>query len=220
MRLSGEDRAALTTTPGVNERWPVPSPDGRFLVFTTDVGGTNQLYRSGMDAGNPVAVTEGARSYSRAAVDSSGGSLVAVEGEGEEARLVRVDVASGRIAAFGEGAGGVGVGGVGAGPSRAVPARPLGRPSLRADGTVVYSCGGSGGPDVCRAAEDGQEPRRIVTGEGEERDPVWSPDGRQIAFSSNRGGGNFEIYAARADGSRVRRLTKERGPDDQPFWVP
>ncbi len=36
--------------------------------------------------------------------------------------------------------------------------------------------------------------------------PKWSPDGRQIAFESNRNG-PVEIYIMNADGSNVRRLT-------------
>ena len=36
--------------------------------------------------------------------------------------------------------------------------------------------------------------------------PAWSPDGRKIAFTSDRDG-NSEIYVVNADGSGVERLT-------------
>ena len=42
----------------------------------------------------------------------------------------------------------------------------------------------------------------------EERYPVWSPDGRRVAFTSNRTG-SYQLYIANAnaDGSNVRQLT-------------
>jgi TolB protein len=49
--------------------------------------------------------------------------------------------------------------------------------------------------------------------------PAYSPDGRRIAFSSNRDG-NFEIYVMNTDGSNVRRLTRHTGIDTTPTWSP
>ena len=54
----------------------------------------------------------------------------------------------------------------------------------------------------------------------EERYPVWSPDGKQVVFTSNRvagattSSGNplsgaFNLYIANADGTNVRQLTKQ-----------
>jgi dipeptidyl aminopeptidase/acylaminoacyl peptidase len=49
--------------------------------------------------------------------------------------------------------------------------------------------------------------------------PAWSPDGRKIAFSSNRGG-QFQIYAMNPNGSRQARLTHDRSFDTAPSWQP
>jgi TolB protein len=49
--------------------------------------------------------------------------------------------------------------------------------------------------------------------------PAWSPDGKRIAFASNRAG-NMEIYSANADGSDVRRLTNSAAADTAPCWSP
>lgn len=65
----------------------------------------------------------------------------------------------------------------------------------------------------------------------EERYPVWSPDGKQVVFTSNRAGatlagasaasttptssplsGAFNLYMANADGTNVRQLTKQAAP--------
>jgi TolB protein len=37
--------------------------------------------------------------------------------------------------------------------------------------------------------------------------PDWSPDGRRIAFASNRAAGELELYVMSADGGNVRRIT-------------
>jgi TolB protein len=49
--------------------------------------------------------------------------------------------------------------------------------------------------------------------------PRWSPNGKQIAFVSERDG-NFEIYVMNADGGNVRRLTNNPGVDFYPSWCP
>jgi Tol biopolymer transport system component/DNA-binding winged helix-turn-helix (wHTH) protein len=49
--------------------------------------------------------------------------------------------------------------------------------------------------------------------------PVWSPDGRSIAFASNRDG-KYEIYVMDADGSNVKRLTNNIADDVNAMWSP
>jgi Tol biopolymer transport system component len=49
--------------------------------------------------------------------------------------------------------------------------------------------------------------------------PTWSPDGKRIAFTSNRGG-NLEIYVMNADGSAPTRLTNNATSDRAPKWSP
>ena len=49
--------------------------------------------------------------------------------------------------------------------------------------------------------------------------PAWSPDGRKIAFVSDRDG-NGEIYVMNADGSAQRKLTRNAAPDGGPAWSP
>jgi len=49
--------------------------------------------------------------------------------------------------------------------------------------------------------------------------PVFSPDGKQIAFMSGRDG-NPEIYAMNVDGSNIRRLTNNPAGESSPTWSP
>jgi len=49
--------------------------------------------------------------------------------------------------------------------------------------------------------------------------PAWSPDGKQIAFQTNRDG-PYHIYVMSADGSNVRQLTSSDADDRHPAWSP
>jgi TolB protein len=49
--------------------------------------------------------------------------------------------------------------------------------------------------------------------------PTWSPDGRTIAFESNREG-RFAVYTVDRETGRVRRLTTDEGDASQPAWSP
>ena len=49
--------------------------------------------------------------------------------------------------------------------------------------------------------------------------PVWSPDGRTIAFT--QGDGDLEVFVVNVDGSGLRNLTdNERIQDTNPVWSP
>ena len=58
----------------------------------------------------------------------------------------------------------------------------------------------------------------LTHGEGDSEAPSWSPDGRYLAFASNRSG-SYQIYIMRADGSGVTQITSPSQPDCySPCW--
>ena len=63
------------------------------------------------------------------------------------------------------------------------------------------------------------EVAKLTHNDSDDVEPVWSPDGTRIAFSSKRDG-NWEIYAMNADGSTQRNLSNNMEDDEQPAWSP
>jgi TolB protein len=56
-------------------------------------------------------------------------------------------------------------------------------------------------------------------GDWSDEQPRWSPDGRRIAFKSNRSG-SYNLYLMDADGRNVTRITDHANNDFDPSWLP
>ena len=66
---------------------------------------------------------------------------------------------------------------------------------------------------------DGTNPINLTNHLATDGSPDWSPDGRRIAFSSNRDG-NSDVYVMEADGTNPINLTNHLATDDSPDWSP
>lgn len=82
-----------------------------------------------------------------------------------------------------------------------------------------YTWNMPGGMDILAADLNGDNPRQLTTTVGYDAEASYSPDGRQIVFTSDRGG-NPDLYIMNADGSGVRQLTNKPGYDGGPFFSP
>jgi dipeptidyl aminopeptidase/acylaminoacyl peptidase len=65
----------------------------------------------------------------------------------------------------------------------------------------------------------GAAPRQFTRGDRRDRQPSWSPDGRQIAFVSDLDG-DPQIWIIPADGGEARKLTSMRHGAHHPRWSP
>ena len=81
-------------------------------------------------------------------------------------------------------------------------------------GRVAFSYVG----DIWTANEDGTGVQRITDNSAREIYPRFSPDGRWIAFSSNRYG-NYDVFVVPATGGTPVRLTYHTGTDDVVGWT-
>ncbi len=77
-------------------------------------------------------------------------------------------------------------------------------PSVSPDGSqVVFAYKG----DLYRVPSSGGEAMALTSHEAHETMPVWSPDGKSIAFASDRYG-NFDVFMMPVNGGEPRRLTQ------------
>jgi len=73
--------------------------------------------------------------------------------------------------------------------------------------------------DLWLVSASGGEPRRLTHSPKHERHPRWSPDGRWIAFESNREG-SYQVWVLPVAGGEARRLTSLSTGATQPVWAP
>jgi tricorn protease len=73
--------------------------------------------------------------------------------------------------------------------------------------------------DIWVADSNGANPRRLTANVAREGRPRFSPDGRWIAFESNRTG-NDEVFVMPSEGGDPRQLTWFSGPDQVQYWTP
>jgi Tol biopolymer transport system component len=87
--------------------------------------------------------------------------------------------------------------------------------------------------DIYTIRPDGTDLRRLTTAPGNNAHEIWSPDGKQILFSSARLGFKDEaplsddipqpygeLFVMNADGSKQRPLTDNQWEDATPAWAP
>jgi tricorn protease len=72
--------------------------------------------------------------------------------------------------------------------------------------------------DIWTASETGADPDRITDHRGHDMSPKFSPDGKWIAFASNRYGNN-DVFVVPSTGGEAKRLTFHPGGDDVVGWT-
>lgn len=89
----------------------------------------------------------------------------------------------------------------------------LQRPAMNAD-QIVFAFAG----DLWTVPRTGGSAERLTTGVGIETDPVFSPDGSQIAFTGEYDG-NTDVFVVPATGGVPKRLTYHPGVDSAVGWT-
>ena len=193
----------LTTDPGLDYNGVI-SPDGRWMVFTSERSGNPDLYVLDLegDAG-PRPLVESFALEDAAAISPDGRRLLFVSTRDGNADIFALPFRPWN-------------------PSAAGAATNLTRhaagdynPAFSPDGrrilfsssrdTTVSTSSGAGPPAAYLASElyvmqaDGSDVRRLTHHEGWDGAPAWTPDGREVVFYSQRDG-DTRIYRTGIDG--------------------
>ena len=194
-----------------NPSW---SPDGNYLYFASDRGGSMNFWRvpidekSGQTAGDFEAVTTPS-GYSEHISFSADGRQMSYVQRAETQTLHRINFDP------------IYAKTTGSHESIMHVTEHVTDPDLSPDSQwLTYSSQGSRQEDVFVIKVDGTNQRHLTNDRFNDRSPRWSPDGNWIAFYSDRSG-RYEIWAINVDGSGLQQLTFTDGaPAVYPVWSP
>ena len=204
-------------TKDASTNWnPVWSPDGKFLYFASDRTGNMGFWRVAIDEktgkvlGEPEAVSTPATFNRHLNFTSDGRRLVYVQTD-QESNIQAISFDQKSEKTVGE-------------PFWITRGdRQIARPELSADGTrFVMRMQRRTQDDIVVVNRDGTNWRDLTNDRFFDRYPRWSPDGKKIAFTSDRSG-RYEIWMVDVDAGNLRQLTFDSsgaGDTTFPLWSP
>ena len=191
---------------------PVWSPDGAWIYFCSNRGGSMGIWRipmkesTGEVRGGPELIRTPALYPAHLSFSRDGRHMAYVQ-ELTTGRLSMVRFDPSREVLVSE-------------PREVVHSdKGASRPSLSPDGKWLAYNSTEQEEELMVLGADGSGLRQLTTGGVRNRGPRWSPDGKQIAFFSTRSG-EWEIWATDPDGTEFRQLTNLAGNNVAwPVWA-
>jgi Tol biopolymer transport system component len=209
---AGGEAVPVTEDPAID--WnPVWSPDGRYLYFSSDRGGSMNLWRTPIDEqsgrvlGPPEAITTPSPDSAQISLSRDGRRLVYVQRVATR-NIQKIPFDEAVEKTIGEPAW------VTRGSKLAVMPEMSPQGSSLAFFTIAPSQ-----EDIFVASPDGSGLRQLTDDAYRDRVPRWSPDGKRLAFMSNRTG-KYEIWTIDQDGSSLRQITftRDKSTVQAPVW--
>jgi Tol biopolymer transport system component len=200
--LNGDASSVVAATQDAPLDWnAVWASDGKSILFSSDRGGTMNIWRLGIDeeSGKPQGEPQ------PLAVPASWAGHISLSRDGHHLIYVARTVTEERhLGTFDPAKGGV-----------TIEEKPLFNGSMLVrnaepspDGQwVAFSTEGRQ-EDVFVIRSDGSEIRQLTNDIHRDRGVSWAPDGSRVLFYSTREG-DYDAWSVRIDGSEVTKLTEE-----------
>ncbi|MDA2924270.1 serine/threonine-protein kinase [Acidobacteria bacterium AH-259-L09] len=205
--LQTREKTQLTFPPAQSrgDRQPAFSPDGQTLAFVRQTSwAVEDIHLVLVSGGEPRPLTHDNRRVLGLAWTADGREIVFSSDREGSRRLWRISIAGGAPKPLG-------IGEDAHWPVVSRQGHRLAYTQSRPDPDIWRTAGP-------RATDSSVSPKKLIYSTREEHHPQFSPDGKRIAFSSNRSG-NSEIWLCDADGSNPEQLTFFGGAGS-PRWSP
>src|SRR5919199_3177203 len=180
-------------------RW---SPGGRELAFLSDrEGERRQLFLLSLEGGEPRPLTSG-KHAAGPAIWSPAGDRIAFSARTDDPAIA---------------------------PQEGQSDEKGKAPRVKVITRVHHKADGEGFLEAVRrhlfvlALADGRAATQVTDGDWDDTDPAWSPDGRFLAFVSNRERDRdlsllSDVWLVPSGGGRARRVTRHAGQAASPVW--
>ncbi|MEE8112681.1 MAG: hypothetical protein V3T54_08115, partial [Acidobacteriota bacterium] len=210
--VGGGEPVPVTDDPATD--WsPVWSPDGKFLYFNSDRGGSFNIWRVPIDErtgevqGELQPITTGIADIGDLSVAADGRRIVyEVPAVTNNLHKAGFDPDNGTL--------------TGSSEAMTRGTKFMYSVDLSPDGNWIAYYISSAREDIFIERIDGTGRRRLTDDAAKDRGPVWSPDGKRLALYSDRDG-RYEVWTVQADGRNLRKLTDTPGGDAiDPRWSP
>ena len=184
---------------GINSS-PAWSPDGRYLALTLSKDGNPEIYLLTVATGTLRRLTRHAGIDTEPAWSPSGQQLAFVSDRNGAPHIFVMDVEGANV-------------------------RPLTsggfhtQPRWSPKGDALVYTQRQGTHDLWAIDPDGSNPRRLTAGPGDNQGATWAPNGRHLAFQSNRSG-RWQVFAMALDGTPPTQITQGPGTHTSPSWSP
>ena len=180
---------------------PAWSPDGRLLAFSGARDGNAEIYTLRISDGTLTRLTRNDDIDTSPAWSPDGRSIAFTSDRSGTPQIYIMDADGGSVRRLTSELSYCDA------PSWSVPAP---------DEMIAFTARVPGGFDIYVHNLKTGALSRLTDGSDINEWPRWSPDGRHIAFASNRSG-SFDVYTMDAGGDHVRRLTRG-GSNSSPSW--
>src|SRR5438034_644947 len=184
---------------GINSS-PAFSPDGKSLALTLSKDGNPELYVLTLATGTMRRLTRNAGIDTEPTWEPSGRQLAFVSDRNGAPNVYVMDAEGTSVRQL---------------TSGGFHTQP--RWSPKGD-SLVYTAR-QGVHDLWIVNVDGSNPRKLTDSAGDSQGATWAPNGRHLAFQSNRNG-RWQIFAMLADGSAPELITRGPGDSTSPSWSP
>lgn len=152
----GGDARRVTSFQGVTTN-PRFSPDGKWIAFTSDRGGSPQVYRMPVEGGAAQRLTFEGTYNVRPRFSPDGKSVAFVQRDAGRFRIAMLELSSGQVTVLTDGT---------------LDDSPTFAPNGK---IILYEASVGGRGQLAAVSSDGRVRQRLVSSAGDVRDPAWGP---------------------------------------------